>query len=102
MKIFLYCFLTVLIETPFLMAFGYRRKYETAIIICANVFTNLTLNVSIALCPVLYDFIYLPEALVAAAEYFIYAKAFGRSKKLFFLTLAANVLSYTLGLLFFR
>lgn len=101
MRIFLCCFLTVLIETPFLWAFGLRSAAEIKIIVCANIATNLTLNLMLALIPGLYRFILLLEALVVAAEYFIYAKAFEPSKRLFLLTLAANALSYGLGLLIF-
>ena len=45
--------------------------------------------------------VYPLEAAVVAAEYAVYAYACGRSKKLFWLTLAANVLSYCLGLILF-
>ena len=38
---------------------------------------------------------------MVAAEYSVYALACGRSRRLFLLTLAANVLSYSLGLLIF-
>ena len=44
----------------------------------------------------------LLEALVVAAEYAVYAAAFRPGWKLFFLTLAANCISYGLGLLVFR
>ena len=44
MMIFLACALTVLIETPFLALFGYRKRDEVVIIVCANVVTNLLLN----------------------------------------------------------
>ena len=101
MIIFLYCLLTVLIETPFLAAFGWRKPDDIKIIVCANVLTNLTLNLLVALIPSLYSWIYLLEALVVAVEYFIYRKAFGPSRKLFLLTLAANVLSYCIGLVLF-
>jgi hypothetical protein len=100
--IFIACLLTVLIETPFLALFGYRSKDELLIIICANVVTNLLLNLALAYVPVLSGaWVYLLEALVVAAEYAIYAAAFGPSRRLFLLTLLANCLSYGLGLIIF-
>ena len=99
--IFLACLLTVAVETAFLAAFGYRDRLALTVIVCANVITNLLLNLAILLMfrgdPGLW--IYPMEALVVAAEYAVYAIAFGKGWKLFFLTLAANLLSYGLGLL---
>ena len=98
--IVLACILTVLIETPFLALWGYREREDLAIIACANAFTNLLLNLSFLL--------FLPwtplgiaagELAVLALECAIYARAFGPSARLFFLTLLANALSLSLGLL---
>ena len=101
--IFLCCLLTVLIEGAFLALLGYRDRISMTVIVCANVITNLLLNLAI-----LFAFsgdpgawIYLMEGFVVLAEYAIYAAAFGRGRKLFLLTLAANCLSYGLGLLIF-
>ncbi len=102
--IFLACLLTVLIEGGFLALLGYRDRYSLTVIVCANVITNLLLNLTIALAfrgnPGMW--IYPMELCVVAAEYAIYSVAFGKSWKLFFLTLAANCISYGLGLLIFR
>ena len=100
--IFVACALTVAIETPFLALFGYRKKDDLLIIICANVITNLLLNLSLTL--LFRDIgagIYLLEALVVVAEFVIYSIAHRPSASLFLLTTAANVLSYGLGLLIF-
>ena len=101
--IFLACLLTVVIEGAFLAAFGYRDRLALTVIACANVITNLLLNLTIYLVfrgdP--GTWLYPMEALVVAAEYAVYAVAFGKGWKLFFLTLAANLLSYGLGLLIF-
>ena len=101
--IFRCCLLTVLIEGAFFALLGYRDRISLTVIICANVITNLLLNLTI-----LFVFsgdagalIYLMEGLVVLAEYAIYAAAFGRGWKLFLLTLAANCLSYGLGILIF-
>ena len=101
--IFLACLLTVLIEAPFLAICGYRKRYDLGVIVCANVITNLLLNLTIALVFRGYPggWIYPMEASVVAVEFMIYSSAFGRSWKLFLLTLAANCLSYGIGLLIF-
>ena len=103
MSLFLACALTVMIETPFLWLFGLRGREETVIVVCANVVTNLILNLSFRLfLPYRLPVILAAEALVVLAEYGIYAAAFGRGRRLFFLTLAANALSYGTGLLLHR
>ena len=102
--IFLACLLTVLIEGGFFALFGYRDGFSLTVIVCANVITNLLLNLVIWLF-FAFDpgsWIYVMELCVVAAEYAIFALAFGRGRKLFFLTLAANCISYGLGLLIFR
>lgn len=102
--IFLACFLTVLIEGAFFALLGYRDRFCLTVIVCANVITNLLLNLTILL---VFSgqpgaWIYLMEAAVVAAEYAVYAVAFGRSRKLVLLTLAANCLSYGIGIALFR
>ena len=101
--IFLACLLTVAVETGFFAAFGYRDRYALTVIVCANVVTNLLLNLGIWLAGGSVGvWIYLLETLVVAAEYAVYAIAFRPGWKLFALTLAANCISYGLGLLIFR
>ena len=100
MRIFLACALTVLIETPFLALWGYQKRDEVLVIVCANVVTNLLLNLLLWRVPSLYGpAVYALEALVVAVEYGVYRLAFGPRRGLFWLTLAANALSYGLGLL---
>ena len=90
--------------TQLLLSAAYRR--DAAFLgLCAavNVASNLTLNLLLALlpCAALTWLVYPLELAVVAAEYSVYALACGRSRRLFLLTLAANVLSYSLGLLIF-
>ena len=101
--IFLACLLTIVIEGAFLALCGFRDRYSLTVIICVNAITNLLLNLLIwfAFRGNPGGWIYLMEACVVAAEYAIYAKAFKRSWNLFLLTLAANVISYVIGLLIF-
>lgn len=104
MILFLCAFLTVLFETPWMALWGYRKRDEVLLVVCVNVASNLLLNLLLVLAFPGRDIgalIYLFEAIVVAAEYFVYALAFGRSWKLFWLTLGANCLSYGLGLLIF-
>ena len=97
------CFLTVLIEVPFLALFGFRSRNDLTVTVCTNVITNLLLNVCIQLAfsgqPGAW--ICLLEGIVILSEYVIYAAAFGRSLRLALLTLAANCISYGIGCLIF-
>ena len=96
------CALTVLIETPVFLLAGYRKADEITTVVCANIVTNLPLNLAVwLLFPQRGSVEYLLEALVVAAEYAVYALAFGRSRRLFLLTLLSNALSYGAGLLLF-
>lgn len=95
--------LTVVVETVFL-AITYRRD-AAFLVLCAalNIATNLALNLLLSCLPQgeLYWLIYPLELAVVAIEYAVYTYACGGSKKLFLLTLAANVLSYCIGLVLF-
>ena len=102
MMIFIACLLTVLIETPFMALFGYHKKDDIVVIVCTNIITNLLLNLSLALLfTEIGTGIFLLEALVVLAEFAIYSLAFRPSAALFFLTAAANILSYGLGTFIF-
>ena len=46
MSLFFACGLTVLIEVPFLFLFGYRGRNAVTVTVCANVITNLPLNLA--------------------------------------------------------
>lgn len=101
--IFIACLITVIIETLFFFLFGYRKGEDMLIIVCCNVVTNLLLNLIIQLLfhgnPGAY--IYLLETLVVLTEFLIYSAAYGKNFKLFCLVLAANCLTYGIGLLIF-
>ncbi|MBE6909958.1 MAG: hypothetical protein E7474_10385 [Ruminococcaceae bacterium] len=100
MSLFAACALTVLLETPLFFLAGYRSRDEITVVVCANVVTNLLLNLTAAyLLQGRLTIAYSLELAVVAAEYAAYALAFGRSKRLFLLTLAANCLSFGVGLL---
>lgn len=102
MILFAACGITVLIETGFFALCGYRDGDEMLIVACANVVTNLLLNLFLAWFRIERNaVIYLLEAVVVLAEYAVYALSFGHSVRLFLLTFAANCLSYGTGLLLY-
>ena len=101
MTIWTCCLLTVVIELAFMMICGYRSRYEITVIVCANVVSNLLLNLLI-----IYVFrwqqglwIIPMELAVAAGEYLYFAHAFGGSRRLLLLTALSNMISYLTGLL---
>ncbi len=102
MYFLLACVLTVFLEGIFFFALGYRNSWDQGVIACANVITNLLLNLvmSVSVFP-REPFIYVMEALAVITEYLIYRRAFGASRRLFALTLAANIISYGIGLVLF-
>ena len=48
LRIFKACILTVFLETGLFYLLGYRKKDDVTIVVCANVITNLVLNLTIA------------------------------------------------------
>ncbi len=96
------CVLTVFLECAFFFLSGYRKGWDLGVIACANEITNLVLNLvmSVAALP-REPLIYALEAVAVITEYLIYRKAFGPSRRLFALTLAANIISYGIGLILF-
>lgn len=102
MVFLLACVLTVFLEGVFFFVLGYRNIWEQSVIACANVITNLLLNLvmSVSMFP-REPFIYVMEALAVITEYLIYRRAFGPSRRLFALTLAANIISYGIGQILF-
>jgi hypothetical protein len=99
---FLPALLTAAVEMLFFSALGYHSRDAIIVIICTNILANVTVNAVFSLIGWKLPEAYLAELLVAAAEYAIFACAFGRSKKLFLLTLAANALTFGLGLIIFQ
>ena len=98
MSLLLACVLTVLIETGFFALCGYRKGWQIGVIVCANVVTNLALNLLLLfVLPYTVPIVLALELAVLAAEYAIYALAFGRSGRLLLLTMLANLLSFAVG-----
>ena len=105
MRLFTACALTIVIETLFFLAVGYREGRFVLLCICTNALTNLSLNLIVwllfSLGVNLTAAVYPLEAVVVAVEFIILGAYCGTSWKLFGLTLAANALSYSAGLLIF-
>lgn len=103
MSLLLACALTVAIETLFFLLVGWRDRQFLLLCVSANVLTNLSMNLLILLLArfgLWHRPLALPlELCVVAAEYAIYAIVRQRGGKLLLLTLAANVLSCSVGLL---
>ena len=103
MNIFLACALTVVIETLFFVLCGYRTKLKILVVALTNIVSNLVMNLLLLL--LTYRIGYSTVLVIALEfgvlvfEYVIYALAFGRSSKLFILTAAANLISFTAGLI---
>ena len=96
------CGLTVLIETGFFLLLGWRDRDRIAAVICANIVTNLLLNLCLSLwVPFNAWTVALGELLAVAAEYAVYACLCGRSRRLALQTLLANALSFGVGILLF-
>lgn len=102
MYFLLACVLTVFLEGVFFFVLGYRNIWEQSVIACANVITNLLLNLVLSISAIPREpFIYVLESMAVITEYLIYRRAFSPSRNLFMLTLAANIISYGIGLILF-
>ena len=103
--IILACVLTVVIELAFFLLVGKRSRDFVFVCVLINIATNLTLNLILSL---LYAAgwygnlqVLALEVLVVFTEYRVYALLEGKSRKLMLLTIAANVITYGLGLIIF-
>lgn len=98
------CLLTVIIEVCWFRVFRYKKPLDLGIIALTNVVTNVALNTFLDLVPDAFDvpWLIILELLVVAAEYLIYSRAFGPSRRLLILTFFANVLSFAIGWLIFE
>lgn len=107
MSLFIACALTVAVETLFFVLLRWRDRDFLFLCVCANVATNLTLNLLLMLLArlglreMLHWLIYPLEGLVVAAEYGVYTIVRERGIRLLALTFAANAVSYCIGLLLF-
>lgn len=92
--------LTVLIETLFFYAFGFRSKRFILACILINLATNYALNYTLLYLPYPGD-IYVGEALVVIIEALFYFSFNREKKEVIPLTVAANILSFLAGLLYY-
>lgn len=102
MILFAACGLTVAIECAFLWACGIRSAADQGVVALANVVSNLALNLLMTyVLPWTWWWLALLEAAAVGFEYAVYARAFGGSWRLAWLTLAANALSFSIGVAVF-
>ena len=103
--ILLACVLTVVIELVFFLLIGKRSRDFAFVCVLINIATNLTLNLILSLLYAAGWYGNLQviglEVLVVLAEYRVYALLEGKSRKLMLLTIAANAITYGLGLVIF-
>lgn len=103
MKLFIACALTIAVETLFFLLIGWHDRRFLLLCVSANALTNLCLNLLILLLArfsLWHGWFALPlELAVVTAEYAIYSIIRDRGLRLLLLTLAANALSYSIGLL---
>ena len=99
----LLCFgLTLAVELAFLACTRYRREpFFVSLCLLVNFATNVTINMLVLFQGRSWGFVLVLEALAVLAEYAVYSAAWGKSLRLFLYTLAANALSFGLGLLLF-
>ena len=96
------CGLTVAIETGFFLLLGWRDRAQLAAVVCANVVSNLLLNLCLSRwIPFNAWTVALGELLAVAFEYWVYARLRGRSRRLALQTLLANALSFGAGVLIY-
>lgn len=91
------CALTVIIELIWFLCFGYRDMLSVLLCVFVNVVTNISLNYYISYYNSSPWAVVIGEVIVVIAEYFMYAMAYGRGKRLFLITLGANLLSFLTG-----
>lgn len=99
------CVLTVVIELVFFLLVGKRSRDFVFVCVLINIATNLTLNLILSVMNLMGWYgslqVIVLEVLVVFAEYWVYALLEGKSRKLMLLTIAANVITYGLGLIIF-
>jgi hypothetical protein len=93
--------LTVAIETLFFIAFGFRSRRFIFASIVANLTSNYALNYALLYRPATWDYalsLLVGEALVVVYESLIFLGIEKKKYELIPLTLAANIVSFLLGL----
>lgn len=99
MNLYLACALTMLIETAYWYLAGFRDRYFVIVCLAVNVATNLTMNMVLYAVGINRINVAVAEILVVIAEYAVYSLISDVSrKKLLAHTVAANALSFSIGL----
>ena len=97
------CGLTMAIETAYFYLAGFRDRYFLIVCLAVNAATNLTMNLVLRCTGISLWSILIAEILVIFAEYAVYSLITKTSrKKLLLHTIAANVLSFSAGIILLR
>ena len=93
--------LTAVIESAVFAAAGYTGADALSLCAAVNLLTNISLNLILSLTGWGTAGVLILEMLIVAVEYLCYSCAFGKGRKLFALTFAANLLSFLIGKLIY-
>ena len=103
MSLYLACGLTMAIETAYFYLAGFRDRYFLIVCLAVNAATNLTMNLVLRCTGISLWSVLIAEILVTGTEYAVYSLITKTSrKKLLLHTIAANVLSFSAGIILLR
>ena len=100
MSLYLACGLTMAIETAYFYLAGFRDGHFLVVCLAVNAATNLTMNLVLGYTGISLWIVLIAEILVTGTEYAVYSLITKTSrKKLLLHTIAANVLSFSAGII---
>ncbi len=100
MSLYLACGLTMAIETAYFYLAGFRDRYFLIVCLAVNAATNLTANLVLSYTGISLWSVLIAEILVTFTEFAVYSLIAKTSrKKLLLHTIAANVLSFSAGII---
>lgn len=103
MSLYLACGLTMAIETAYFYLAGFRDRYFLIVCLAVNAATNLTVNLVLSYTGISLWSVLIAEILVTGTEYAVYSLITTTSrKKLLLHTVAANLLSFSAGIILLR
>ena len=103
MSLYLACGLTMAIETAYFYRAGFRDRYFLIVCLAVNAATNLTVNLVLSYTGLRLWSVLIAEILVTFTEFAVYSLITKTSrKKLLLHTIAANVLSFSAGIILLR
>jgi hypothetical protein len=103
-NILLAAVLTIIIETAFLFAVGYRNRLFVLACVLINFVTNIILNCTLLIIPVFLSriLVYLFEVVIVIIEWGVLSFFTQNKRKLLVCVLLSNLLSFSIGIIFNR